>query len=290
MDLTFSKMHGLGNDFVIFDFRHPDRAAAGKMLSPPVLAALADRRYGVGCDQIIMMEPPEAGSGDALFMRIYNADGGEVGACGNATRCVGRLLLEETGQESVAIRTRAGRLMAWSAPAGQVRVDMGPARLEWQEIPLATSHNTLRLPVELAPLRDPVAVSMGNPHMVFFVPAVEALPLESLGPVLEVHPLFPQKTNVEIVQVLGPGRLRMRVWERGAGITRACGSGACAVLVAAARRGLCGRQAEVVLDGGVLTVSWEDNQHVLLTGSATPVFTGCLSEAWLEKAADHGSP
>ncbi|MTJ79783.1 MAG: diaminopimelate epimerase [Telmatospirillum sp.] len=265
----FLKMHGLGNDFVVLDARAraivPDAATT---------RAIADRRTGVGCDQVIIVSPSP--SADA-FMTILNADGSEVGACGNATRCVAALLMEESGRDHATIETRAGLLDARAAGAGLVRVDMGPARLDWRDIPLAREMDSCHLPVAAGPLSDPGGVSMGNPHAVFFVPDAGAVDLAAVGPVVEHHPLFPERTNVEVVQVMGDGGLRMRVWERGAGITRACGTGACATLVAAARRGLCGREAEVVLDGGSLSIAWRDDGHVLMTGPVALSFAGTLS-------------
>lgn len=268
---SFLKMHGLGNDFVVFDARRVP-------LDLPVAAvrAVADRRTGVGCDQLIVIEAPRT-LGTAAFMRIRNADGSEVSACGNASRCVAALLMTEAASDHVALETKAGRLEARLTTDGRVSVDMGPARLDWREIPLAQPADTLSLDIAHGPLSAPVAVSMGNPHAVFFVPDVEVIPLAELGPVLERHPLFPERTNVEIVQVLAPGRLRMRVWERGAGITRACGTGACATLVAAARRGLSGRSAQVVLDGGVLDIDWASDGHIFMTGPVATSFSGTLS-------------
>ncbi|MEO5372856.1 MAG: diaminopimelate epimerase [Alphaproteobacteria bacterium] len=265
-------MHGLGNDFVVFDGR-----AAPLAIGPTEARAVADRHTGVGCDQLVVMEPPHAPTAD-VFMTIRNADGGEVSACGNATRCVGALLMAETGRDRVIIETRAGLLDARRAEDGLVSVDMGPARLDWREIPLAVEMDTLHLHLGAGPLADPVGVSMGNPHAVFFVADAEAVDLARFGPPLEHDPLFPERANIEVVQVLGPARLRMRVWERGSGITRACGTGACAAVVAAARRGLAGRRAAVVLDGGTLTIDWRDDGRVLMTGPARVSFTGVLDE------------
>lgn len=267
---TFRKMHGLGNDFAILDAR-----AEPLVLNASLARALADRRTGVGCDQVIVIEP--ATDADA-FMRIMNADGSEVAACGNATRCVARILMEETGRDTVSIATRAGQLRIRRAGEGLYAADMGPVFLNWRDIPLARACDTLCLPLSEGGLSDPVAVSVGNPHAVFFVPDAKAVPLAELGPRIEVHPLFPEKTNVEVVEVLSSCRLRMRVWERGAGITRACGTGACASLVAAARRGLCGRRADVVLDGGVLSIEWTDADRVVMTGPATLSFEGRLGD------------
>jgi len=263
-------MHGAGNDFVVLDARvRPwaiDSAAARR---------IADRRTGVGCDQLIVVEPPRQQGADA-FMTIVNSDGSEVSACGNATRCVAWMLMGESGADQVVIETRAGLLHASAAGENRISVDMGPARLAWDQIPLARSLDTLHLPLAAGPLADPVGVGMGNPHAVFFVPDAEAVALTELGPGLEHDPLFPERTNVEVAQILSPERIRMRVWERGAGITLACGTGACATLVAAARRGLTGRKADVIVDGGTLTIEWLENGHVMMTGPVALAFAGTL--------------
>lgn len=270
--LRFLKMHGLGNDFVVLDGR-----AGSLALGPEQARAIADRRTGIGCDQLIVMEPPRSDLAD-VFMRILNADGSEVGACGNATRCVARLIMEEKEASHVIVETVSGLLDAERRDGGLIAVDMGPARLDWRDIPLAEARDTLHLEVGSGPLQDPVGVNMGNPHAVFFVDDTEAVDLETHGPALETHALFPEFTNVEAVQVLSRDRLRMRVWERGSGITRACGTGACAALVAAHRRGLAERKADVVLDGGTLTIEWLADDNVLMTGPATLSFSGALSE------------
>jgi diaminopimelate epimerase len=274
----FVKMHGLGNDFVVLDAR-----ARAFALEAPAIRAIADRKTGVGCDQLIVIEPPGDKLADA-FMRIRNADGSEVQACGNATRCVATLLMAENGTRHAVIQTVAGLLDAEALPDGRIAVDMGPARLDWREIPLAKAQDTLRLDLAVGTLAGPVAVNMGNPHAVFFVDDVAAVPVEDVGPAVEKHPLFPEYTNVEFVQVLDRDRLRMRVWERGTGVTRACGSGACASLVAAARRGLADRSADVLLDGGILHVEWLPDGHVLMTGPALVSFRGTLEPALLAEA------
>mgnify|MGYP006278544321 CR=1 FL=1 len=275
----FTKMHGLGNDFVVIDARErPFRLDEAKA------RAIADRRTGVGCDQLLILERPAGARGLAdVFMRIRNNDGGEVSACGNGARCVADYVMRETGRDAIVIETAAGMLdasLAASGPRGERRitVDMGPAKLDWREIPLAEAQDTNHVALALGPLKDPVAVSMGNPHAVFFVDNAEAVDVAGLGPVLERHSLFPERANIEIVQVLGPDRLRMRVWERGVGITQACGTGACAVVVAAARRGLTGRHATVVLDGGELDIEWLQDGHVLMTGPVAVSFTGEIAE------------
>ena len=276
----FLKMHGLGNDFVILDARTSPLA-----LSADAARAIGDRRTGVGFDQLIVLEPPRDRLADA-YMRILNNDGSEDGACGNATRCVAWLLMQENGRDHALIETGSGLLDAQTAEGGLVSVDMGPARLDWREIPLSQAVDTGNLPVRLpgddfAAVEGPVGVSMGNPHAVFFVADAEAVPVEKLGPGIENHPLFPERVNVEFASILEPGRIRMRVWERGTGITSACGTGACATLVAAARRGLTGRKADVVVDGGVLTIEWLPDDHVLMTGPVALVAEGRLDSSLL---------
>lgn len=271
----FVKMHGLGNDFVVLDTR-----ASGLVLTEAAVRAIADRHRGVGCDQLIVVETARGATSDA-WMSIYNPDGSRSGACGNATRCVAWLLMQQSGGDRVVIETCAGLLDAEARGERLVAVDMGPARLDWREIPLAEARDTLHLGIGLGVLHDPVGVSMGNPHAVFFVDDVAAIDLAAVGSGLEHHPLFPERSNIEVVQVLGPEKLRMRVWERGAGITQACGTGACASLVAAARRGLSRRKAEVVLDGGSLFIEWLADDHVLMTGPVALSFRGTLDPSLL---------
>ena len=267
--LRFIKMHGLGNDFVVLDAR-----GGAIALAPAEVRAIADRRTGVGCDQLITIEP--SAEADA-FMRIHNADGGEVAACGNGTRCVAELLMAETDRDRVVIETNAGFLNCRAVESGLVRVDMGPARLEWREIPLAREMDTLHLELALEPgLADPVAVNIGNPHVVFFVADAAAVDLARVGPALEHHALFPERTNVSVATLRDNGQIRLRVWERGVGVTRACGTAACATLVAASRRQLVGRTATVRLDGGPLEVDWVSTGHVHMTGPVATSFTGAL--------------
>ncbi len=270
MGVAFFKMHGLGNDFVVFDGRR-ERIA----LDRARVRAIADRRTGVGCDQVLALEPARGAGADA-FLRIWNRDGGEVAACGNGTRCAARLLLDESGRDRVVLETAAGPLVARAGGNGAVRVDMGAARLDWRAIPLARAMDTLHVGVAAGPLSDAVAVNVGNPHAVFFVEDADAVPLEEAGPALETDPLFPDRANIGVAARVGRDRLRLRVWERGAGVTRACGTGACAAAVAAARRGLTGRAVAVALDGGTLDVRWRDDGHVEMTGAATLAFTGTL--------------
>jgi diaminopimelate epimerase len=266
----FLKMHGAGNDFIILDGR-----ARPWPITGDAVRRLADRRTGVGADEVIIIEAPRNPGADA-FMTIINPDGMEVAACGNATRCVAWLLMSESGSAQTIIETKAGLLTARRAGDHLVSVDMGPALLDWQQIPLAQATDTLHLDIRAGVLKDPVAVGMGNPHAVFFVADVESVDLAALGPVLEHDALFPERCNIEVVQVLAPDRLRMRVWERSVGITLACGSGACASLVAAHRRGLTGRKADIILDGGTLAIEWLDNGHVMMTGPVALSFTGSL--------------
>ncbi len=274
MTTNFTKMHGCGNDFVIFDER------AGSLgLSPARAAAIADRHRGVGCDQFIVIEPPPAGSNATAFMRIRNPDGTEAGACGNATRCVAHLLHRESGNTAPVIQTMSGLLPAQILPDGRVTVDMGAARLDWQDVPLASAMDTLHLPLALGPVADPAAASMGNPHATFFVDDIEALDITTLGPVLEHAAIFPQRANIGFAQILAPDRIRLRLWERGAGLTLACGSGACATIVNAARRGLTGRTARIIADGGVLDMEWRDDGHVLMTGPVATSFVGRIDLA-----------
>jgi diaminopimelate epimerase len=283
MMVPFRKMHGLGNDFVVLDARgtgSPDARAEPLRITPRRGAAIADRRRGVGCDQLIVLEPVAAGT-DAgaadVFMRIRNPDGSEAGACGNATRCVAALLAAEIGRARVTVRTVAGDLPSEVHADGSVTVDMGSARLGWRDVPLAEPMDTLRLPIADGPAEAPAACSMGNPHATFFVHDLDAIPAATLGPRLERHPLFPDRANIGFAQPLAPDRLRLVVWERGAGLTLACGSAACAALVNAHRRGLAGRRATVSLPGGDLLVAWrEADGHVLMTGPVATAFTGAL--------------
>jgi diaminopimelate epimerase len=274
MSRPFLKMNGLGNDFVVVEARSaPFRPAADEA------RAIADRGAGIGCDQLIAIEP--SSRADA-FMRIWNADGGEVEACGNATRCVGWLLMRASGRDHASIETVAGLLSAVRADDDQVTVDMGEPGLDWTEIPLAEEMDTRNIELQVGPIDAPIlhtpgCVSMGNPHVVFFVPDAAGAPVREVGPMIENHMLFPERTNVGFAQILDRDRIRLRVWERGVGETRACGSGACAALVAAARRGLTDRKAVVELDGGPLIIDWrESDGHVLMTGPVAVEFTGTL--------------
>ena len=268
--VPFYKMHGLGNDFVVLDFRR-----GSIPLGTAAVRRLADRRTGIGCDQVILLKPPRHPAAQVL-MGIRNADGSAAQACGNATRCVADLLHRETGEPRVRIETAAGLLQAEARTDGSFAVDMGPARTAWHEIPLSRAMDTDRVDLTLGPLTEAVCTSIGNPHATFFVDDVDTVDLEALGPALEHHPLFPERANIGIAEIAGQRRIRLRVWERGAGITRACGTGACAALVAAHRRGLTERRADVELDGGTLDIAWREDGHVIMAGPATLSFEGAF--------------
>jgi len=273
MSRPFLKMNGLGNDFVVVE-----ACSAPFAPSAADVRAIADRASGIGCDQLIAIEP--ADDADAR-VRFWNADGEEVAACGNGTRCVGWLLMQASGADQAVIETKAGRLLATRAGERLVSVDMGKPGLDWRDIPLAREQDTRALDVALyddpALATAPGCVSMGNPHVVFFTPDIEAAPIRTAGPMVEHHPLFPEGVNVGFAQVLGRDRIRLRVWERGAGLTQACGTGACAALVAAARRDLTDRTAVLMLDGGELLVEWRaSDDHVIMTGPAAVDFAGEL--------------
>ena len=260
MRVPFHKMHGAGNDFVVVDER-----AGALAFSPSRIAALADRHTGLGWDQFITIE---AISGADAKLRFFNPDGGEAGACGNGTRCAADLLMHDLGRDRLSLRTIAGDLDAVRLPDGRVRVDMGAPRLGWQDVPLAHEADTLHLDLP----GDPAALSMGNPHVTFFGEDLAQAPIR--GPVIERDPMFPQGVNAGFAQVLDRSRLRLRVWERGAGLTLACGSGACAALVNASRRGLTDRCATVIVDGGELDITWREDGHVEMTGPVATAFTG----------------
>ncbi|MDE2165184.1 MAG: diaminopimelate epimerase [Alphaproteobacteria bacterium] len=271
----FIKMHGLGNDFVVLDAR-----ARPISVDDKAAEAIAARHTGIGCDQLIVIEKPNR-PGVAAFMRIRNADGGEVEACGNAARCVADLIMREAGADSVTLETAAGLITARAAGKDRVAVDMGEPRWGWRDIPLARDCDTDHLPLALGPLSDGMATSMGNPHATFFVADVGAVDIAALGPRLEHDALFSQHANIGVAQMLGRDRIRLRVWERGAGLTPACGTGACAALVAASRRGLAGRSAEIVADGGQLTIDWRADNHVIMTGPVAVSFTGVIDPSLL---------
>ncbi|MCI5045412.1 MAG: diaminopimelate epimerase [Aquisalinus sp.] len=273
--LPFWKMNGLGNDFVIVDLR-----SSAEKMSSDAAEILGSRDGQYGCDQIITLEQ-RAGE---PYMGIWNADGSEAGACGNAARCIGWLLMKESGTEAVAFLSPAGEIEATWIGNNRISVDMGEPRLRWQDIPLAEQMDDTRfIDIKLGPIDNPVlwgpsAVNMGNPHCVFFVDDVESHELDKFGPMIEHHPLFPERANVSIAQVRGQYDIRLRVWERGVGITKACGTAACASLVAAHRRRLTARKATVELDGGMLAIEWrESDDHVIMAGPVELEYTGKLS-------------
>ncbi|NUH67066.1 diaminopimelate epimerase [Sulfitobacter sp. S0837] len=266
--LPFMKMHGLGNDFVVFDAR-----AEAIDVTPAMAQGIGHRQFGVGFDQLAVIT---RGTGDA-HLTFYNSDGSLSAACGNATRCIARYLMDDTGRDSLHLTTARGDLAAKDVGNGLTSVNMGHPQLDWDEVPLAREMDTLHLPIE----GDPVATGMGNPHCTFFVENAEAVDLSDLGPRAEHDPLYPERTNVQVAQIVGPDHIRMRVWERGVGVTLASGSSSCATAVAAARRGLTGRAVRIDLDGGTLHIDWcEDG--VWMTGPTMHVFSGTLTPAFLE--------
>ncbi|MDG6093994.1 diaminopimelate epimerase [Acetobacter sp. AN02] len=265
MRIAFHKMNGLGNDFVIVDERV---SSAG--LSVSRITALADRRRGIGCDQLVVLGAP-SGPDHHVHVRFFNPDGSEAGACGNASRCVAWLIACETGLREVVLRTRAGLLAAVVESRDSVTVDMGVPDLSWHGVPLSREADTLCLPLP----GGPAALSMGNPHATFFVDDLsEDLPDAASGAALESDPLFPERANIGFARILAPDLMRLRVWERGAGFTLACGSGACAAVVNAARRGLGTRRMRVVADGGEMVIDWGEDGRVRMTGPVALSFTG----------------
>lgn len=263
-------MHGTGNDFAVFDARNTALNIEGHQIK-----RLADRYTGIGFDQMIVIRSSTAAS---AFMSIYNADGGEVSACGNATRCVGWLLLQEKPANEVTIETKADTLMVKAAGQQKTLVDMGIPKTEWQLIPLAEKRDTLRVDIGIRGLDAGVCINMGNPHIVFFVPDVAVVELEKLGKQIEAHSLFPKRINVSFAEISSPNLMQLRVWERGTGITRACGTAACAAVVAANRKGLADPKMEVALPGGMLEIEWRvhDNQHVWMAGEVATAYTGMV--------------
>jgi diaminopimelate epimerase len=268
LGLPFMKMHGAGNDFVLID-----RRAGGPAMTAGLARAIGDRNRGVGFDQLAEITASDSAEFGLVF---WNSDGSQAGACGNATRCVADHVMRGLGVDRVTLTTARGALVAERAADGRVWVNMGQPQLDWASIPLSREVDHLHLPLP----GDPVAVGMGNPHAVHFVPDAEAVDLTSLGPQIEHNPLFPQRANVEFASLISPCRIRMRVWERGTGITLACGSGACATAVAAHLRGMIGPRVALEVDGGTLEVDWRDD-GVWLTGPVARVFDGVLSPAYV---------
>jgi diaminopimelate epimerase len=281
MGISFYKMNGLGNDFVIIDAR-----SQSVVFSAEAARRIGDRHRGVGFDQLISIE--RDGHEDDVRMRIWNPDGSPAGACGNGARCVGDLLLSQSGRTSVTLAA-PGRLITCRREAdGRVTVDMGEPKLDWQDIPLAERMDTRTLDIKVGPIDAPIlfgpsAVNMGNPHCIFFVEDAATHELQKIGPMIEHHPLFPDRANISLAQVRSKSDIRLRVWERGAGLTQACGSAACASVVAAARKRLTERQVRVELDGGVLDILWRDDNHVLMTGATELNFTGELDERFFAR-------
>jgi diaminopimelate epimerase len=266
--LPFLKMHGAGNDFVVIDTRATDVSVTARLAR-----ALADRHRGVGFDQLAVIS---AGQDADLDLTFYNADGSISGACGNATRCIARHEMDRTGALALTLRTARGILQAVDAGAGLTSVNMGAPQLNWDKIPLARAMDTLALPIA----GNPTATGMGNPHCTFFVDDADAVDLETRGAEMEHHPLYPERTNVQFAHLLAPDHLRMRVWERGVGVTLASGSSSCATAVAAARRGLTGRKVTIDLDGGRIFIDWRAD-GVWMTGPTMTVFSGILSSEFL---------
>ena len=265
--VPFMKMHGLGNDFVVIDARVHTVG-----ITPALAIAIADRHRGVGFDQLAVIENGEH-DGRLTF---HNADGSTAGACGNATRCIARHIMDETGKTALTLTTERGELQARDAGNGLTSINMGQPQLEWQDIPLLEELDTLELPIE----GGPTATGMGKPQCTFFVDDAEAIPREQFGPRYETHPLYPERTNVQIAQIIGQDHIRMRVWERGVGVTLASGSSSCATAVAAARKGLTGRKVRIDLDGGTLEIDWRDD-GVWMTGGTMHTFTGALTPQFL---------
>lgn len=259
--LPFMKMHGLGNDFVVIDER-----VLGSVVTKDLAIAMADRHRGIGYDQLATIHH---GRNSDFHLVFWNSDGSQSAACGNATRCIARWEMDRTGKSALTITTDRGTLFAADAGNGLTSVNMGLPQLRWDEIPLAYDMDTLELPINGAP----TATGMGNPHCTFFVDDAEAIDLSTVGPQIEHHPLYPQRTNVQFATLVGPDHIRMRVWERGAGLTLASGSSSCATAVAAARRGLTGRKVRIDLDGGTLHIDWRED-GVWMTGPTAHVFDG----------------
>ncbi len=268
--LPFMKMHGLGNDFVVIDSR-----GLGDVMTPELARAIGDRHRGIGFDQLAIIA---TGAHDA-HLTFYNSDGTLSAACGNATRCIARHIMDETGAARLHLTTERGDLFAVDAGNGLTSINMGQPQLSWNEVPLAREMDTLELPIDGAP----TATGMGNPHCTFFVTDAEAVNLPTFGAAHEHHPLYPERTNVQVASIIGENHIRMRVWERGVGITLASGSSSCATTVAAARRGLTGRKVQIDLDGGTLHIDWRED-GVWMTGPTTHVANGTLTADFLGSA------
>lgn len=269
MQLDFVKMQGIGNDFVVLDAR-PGGSAAGLSLTANEARHISDRHFGIGCDQILIIAPSQNAD---ITMQILNSDGSKANACGNGSRCVADLVMAETDAEQISMETDGGIIHA-HRDGDLIAIDMGDAKIDWQEIPLASAMDTISIDLGHQNLPPAIGVNMGNPHAVHIVEDAEAIDLAAIGPLLEHHPIFPDRANIEFISKIEKNVIRMRVWERGAGITIACGTGACAAAVAAARAGLTDRQVKVVLDGGTLFIHWRDDGHVIMTGPSATSFFG----------------
>jgi diaminopimelate epimerase len=275
--MKFAKMNGLGNEIAVLDAR--DRPLT---LNASAVEALALPGKGIGFDQLMVLLPPRNPMAD-VYTEIWNADGSKVAACGNGSRCVAWYVMREMNRESLVMETEAGLLGAVSVGPNRISVDMGEPIFEWERIPMSERMDTVRIELQVGPIDDPVlhgpgVVSMGNPHCIFFVQDAELAPVEAVGPMIEYHPLFPERTNVGFAEIVARDHIRLRVWERGAGLTKACGTGACAALVAAVRRRLCDRTANVQVDGGMLQIEWrESDNHVIMTGAVALETEGNLS-------------
>jgi diaminopimelate epimerase len=272
--IPFRKMNGLGNDFIIVDGRSELRS-----FTPEQVHAWSNRQSGIGCDQFIVMENSDVAD---IRMRIYNAEGHEVESCGNASRCVADIVFKETGADGATIDTKGGLLVCRKADAGLVTVDMGVPKFDWQDIPLAEAfHDTRGIELQIGPIDAPIlhtpsVVNVGNPHAIFWVDDLEVTDLSRTGPLLENHPIFPQRANISLAHVISPSHVEVKVWERGVGLTLACGTAACAVAVAAARSGRTGRDVTITLPGGDLLIEWDERDHMLMTGPVTYDFEGEL--------------
>jgi diaminopimelate epimerase len=275
--MKFAKMNGLGNEIAVLDARERPLT-----LNASAVEALATPEKGIGFDQLMVLLPPRNPLAD-VYTEIWNADGSKVAACGNGSRCVAWYVMREMNRENLVIETEAGLLGAVSVGPNMISVDMGAPVFEWELIPMSERMDTMRIELQVGPIDDPIlhgpgVVNMGNPHCVFFVQDAELAPVEAVGPMIEYHPLFPERTNVGFAEIVARDHIRLRVWERGAGLTKACGTGACAALVAAVRRRLCDRSAKVQVDGGMLQIEWrESDNHVIMTGAVALESEGNLS-------------
>ena len=286
--IAFRKMNGLGNDFVVLDAR-----ARALPVNAEIARAIGDRETGIGCDQIIVMRPVNTAN---VFMEIWNRDGSQVNACGNATRCVADIIMKETGKDHATIQTHAGLLLAQRNGQGLIEADMGAPRFGWRDIPLAEEFRDTRgIELQVGPIDNPVlhtpsVVNVGNPHAIFWVDDLEVTDLARTGPLLENHPVFPEGANISLCKVEGPAHLRLKVWERGAGLTKACGTAACAAAVCAARKKLTGRKARVSLPGGDLFITWrEGDDHILMAGPVEYEFEGELPAELFSRPAARGA-